>query len=146
MNKRQTFALLGLLTHLPNGLLTQTLHAMDNYCDYLTDNRLFDLDDEHLNLVFKKHSVMDLIRLGIETERTGEFYWSDKYFAVNYYLDKIWTIAENESDTYYKSCGYDWQDILDRLIELFQYSKDFAESLPDEVRKTLSIYYKPANE
>ena len=145
MNARKN-TVLSLLTYLPNGLLTETLHRMDNYCDYLTDDRLFDLDDEHLNLVFKNRSVMDLIRLGIEAERTGEFCWSDKYFAVNYNLDKIWTIAENKSDTYYKSYGYDWQDILDRLIELFQYSKHFADSLPDEVRKSLSTCYKPATE
>lgn len=125
------------LNNLPNGLLTQTIHAMDDWCDYLTEDRLFELDEDKLSIVFSHISKIDFFKLGQYAERTGEFNWSDKYFATNYNLDKIWSVAEDESDQYYKERGYDWENILDRLLELYSNHSFFRATLPDEVKNIL---------
>lgn len=122
------------LNKLPNGLLTQTLHAMDDYCDYLMDYRLYDLyDEDMLAIIFKGKSPLDLITLGLHAGQNQEFYLTDKYLAVNYGIDKVWTVSESNSDEYYKDRGYDWADILERLIEIFNYSDSFKNYLPSEV-------------
>ena len=94
------------LKKLPNGLLTQTLHAMDDYCDYLMDYRLYDLyDEDMLAIIFKGKSPLDLITLGLHAGQNQEFYLTDKYLAVNYDIDKVWTVSESNSDEYYKDVG-----------------------------------------
>ena len=137
--------ILDLLNNLPNGSLTKTLHAMDDYCGYLVADRLYELyDEDMLESIFKDKSPLDLITLGLHAGQNQEFYLSDKYIAISFDRDKIQTISENKSDEYYINRGYDWKDILDRLFEMFNYDNDayFREDLPNEVVSILKSINK----